>query len=101
GVDPALAMTLGINRHVVRSTRLSPRACRRAALLATTAVLASVALLASGTAARGSEPPPNIIVILADDLGYHDLGSYGQRDYPTPHTDRLAREGMRFTDAHS
>jgi arylsulfatase A-like enzyme len=38
---------------------------------------------------------------MADDLGYNELASYGQRVYPTPHTDRLAREGMRFTDAHS
>lgn len=44
---------------------------------------------------------PNIIFIMADDLGYNDLASYGQELFPTPHTDRLAREGIRFTDAHS
>lgn len=40
---------------------------------------------------------PNVIYILADDLGYGDLGCYGQRTLQTPHLDRLAREGMRFT----
>lgn len=44
---------------------------------------------------------PNIIFILADDLGYGDLGSYGQQAIQTPHLDRLAREGMRFTQAYS
>jgi arylsulfatase A len=46
-------------------------------------------------------PPPNIVLILADDLGYGDLGSYGQRWIQTPNLDRLAREGMRFTQFYS
>ncbi len=45
---------------------------------------------------------PNILIILADDLGYGDVRCYNnQSKVPTPHIDRLAREGMRFTDAHS
>jgi arylsulfatase A-like enzyme len=40
---------------------------------------------------------PNILFILADDLGYGDLSCYGRPDYRTPHLDRLAREGLRFT----
>ena len=45
---------------------------------------------------------PNILLILADDLGYGDVGCYNPASkVPTPHLDRLAREGMRFTDAHS
>ncbi|MDP7225504.1 MAG: sulfatase-like hydrolase/transferase, partial [SAR202 cluster bacterium] len=40
---------------------------------------------------------PNIVLILADDLGYGDLGCYGQQQIRTPHLDRLAEEGMRFT----
>jgi len=49
-----------------------------------------------------SEPEqPNIIYILADDLGYGDLSSYGAVKINTPNCDRLAYEGMRFTDAHS
>lgn len=44
---------------------------------------------------------PNVVLILADDLGYGDLGCYGATRVSTPHLDRLAREGRRFTDAHS
>jgi arylsulfatase A len=44
---------------------------------------------------------PNIIYILADDLGYGDLGIYGQEKFATPHIDRLAREGMLFTQHYS
>lgn len=43
---------------------------------------------------------PNIVFILADDLGINDLSCYGRKDQPTPHLDRLAREGMRFTSAY-
>ncbi len=45
--------------------------------------------------------PPNIVFILADDLGYGDLGCYGQQRIKTPHIDRLAAEGMRFTDFYA
>jgi arylsulfatase A len=44
---------------------------------------------------------PNVIFILADDLGYGDLGSFGQTKIRTPNLDRLAREGMRFTQAYA
>jgi arylsulfatase A len=44
---------------------------------------------------------PNIVVILADDLGYGDLGCYGHPTIRTPHLDRMAAEGMRFTDFYS
>ena len=47
-----------------------------------------------------SAEQPNIVVILADDLGYGDLGSYGGK-IPTPHLDRMAKEGLRLTDFHS
>lgn len=45
--------------------------------------------------------PPNIVFILADDLGYGELGSYGQTKIRTPHLDRLAAEGMRFTRGYT
>lgn len=45
--------------------------------------------------------PRNIVFILADDLGYGDLSSYGAKHYLTPNIDRIAKEGRRFTDAHS
>ena len=44
---------------------------------------------------------PNIVLILADDLGFGDMGCYGATRIPTPNVDRLAREGLRFRDAHS
>jgi arylsulfatase A-like enzyme len=46
---------------------------------------------------RAAAGKPNLIWILADDLGYGDLGCYGQKVIQTPHLDRMAREGMRFT----
>ena len=45
--------------------------------------------------------PPNILFILADDLGYGDLGCYGQKRIQTPNLDRLASEGMRFTQFYA
>lgn len=59
--------------------------------------LAWALLAASGQAEEGK---PNIVVIMADDLGYADLGSYGCEDIPTPNIDRLAEEGARFTSAY-
>lgn len=57
---------------------------------------------ASGSAAQ-DEPahPPNVIVLYADDLGYGDLGCYGHPTIRTPHLDRMAAEGMRFTSFYS
>lgn len=50
---------------------------------------------------KTKSPPPNIIFILADDLGYADLGCYGQQKTETPNLDRLAKEGMQFTQFYS
>ena len=51
---------------------------------------------------HADESKPNLLLILADDLGYGDVRCYNaEAKVPTPHLDRLAREGMRFTDAHS
>lgn len=51
--------------------------------------------------AAADDRPPNVIFILADDLGYGDLSCYGAKHFKTPSCDQLAREGMLFTDAHS
>ena len=44
---------------------------------------------------------PNIVFIMADDLGYGDLGVYGQKKIKTPHIDKLASQGMKFTDYYA
>lgn len=46
-------------------------------------------------------PTPNVVIIFMDDLGYGDLGVYRKQSYATPHIDRLAREGMRFTEFYA
>ncbi len=68
----------------------------------TTAPTASESPLpAADSAASASLEPPNIILIVADDLGYGDLGSYGQQQIQTPSLDRMAGEGMRFTQFYA
>ncbi|MBI5397209.1 MAG: sulfatase-like hydrolase/transferase [Verrucomicrobia bacterium] len=66
----------------------------------TIAVVLAVALFFSGDVSAATAKP-NIVLILADDLGYADLGCYGAKDIHTPHLDRLAREGVRFTQFYS
>jgi arylsulfatase A-like enzyme len=60
----------------------------------------SFAGLGEGCAFFG-ETPPNIVLVFMDDLGYGDLGVYGAQGYSTPHLDRLAQEGMRFSDFYA
>jgi len=55
----------------------------------------------AAAAQQTPERPNNIVFILADDLGYGDLGCYGQKKIKTPRLDRMAREGMRFTDHYA
>jgi arylsulfatase A-like enzyme len=61
------------------------------------------ALLSVSFVATHAQRPnaPNVIFILADDLGYGDLGAYGQRLIQTPHLDQLAKDGMRFTQFYA
>lgn len=58
-------------------------------------------LLFAAVSAFADESRPNIVLILADDLGYGDMGCYGQEYLETPHLDRLASEGLRFTQAYA
>lgn len=58
-------------------------------------------LFSVGIAKAQTQRPPNIIFIMADDMGYGDLGCYGQKEIQTPRIDQLVREGMRFTDHYS
>jgi arylsulfatase A-like enzyme len=59
------------------------------------------AVLASPGWVVADAPRPNVVFILADDLGYGDLSSYGATDLATPNIDRVAREGLRFTDFYA
>lgn len=74
---------------------------RTPSLLAT--LLATLASLAAHTsrANAADQPLPNIIYLLADDLGYGDLSCYGQDKLSTPNIDRLAEEGLKFTNHYS
>src|SRR5258706_405111 len=63
--------------------------------------LLAAVLVALGASAAAAQTRPNIVVILTDDLGYGDVSSYGATALKTPNIDRIAREGLRFTDAHS
>ena len=62
---------------------------------------AAIAAAAPTGLSRAQTKPPNILFILADDLGYGDLSCYGRPDYQTPHLDRLATQGVRFVNAYS
>jgi len=64
-------------------------------------ILFSTLALASAGLLHAAEAPPNIIVMLIDDMGWTDLGCYGSKYYETPHIDQLAKDGMRFTQAYS
>src|SRR5512138_779572 len=71
------------------------------------ALVMAFSFVCAGLAAFGAplgqlpSHPPNIIFILADDLGYGELGCYGQKIIQTPNLDRLAAEGMRFTQFYA
>ena len=85
----------------------APDARRRRLLGGLSALsLSSTGVLGAGAARaqavrRASHRQPNVIFILADDLGWGDLGVYGQTDFKTPEIDRLARQGIRFTQAYA
>ncbi len=57
-------------------------------------------IVASALSLLWAEDKPNIIIIFCDDMGYADIGPFGAEGYETPNLDRMADEGMRFTDFH-
>jgi arylsulfatase A len=73
------------------------------ARIASTGTMLLCALVSlNGLQASRTPARPNVVLIMADDLGYGDVGAFnGGSRVPTPHIDRLAREGVRYTDAHS
>ena len=74
--------------------------CRR---FVQAAAAGSLALAGVGLTrlSRAQASRPNIVFIMADDLGYADVSCYGQRDYTTPNIDRLATEGLKFTQGYA
>jgi len=58
-------------------------------------------LVSGKRVAQAADPQPNIVFILADDMGFADLSCYGRRDFTTPRIDRLAAEGIKFTQAYA
>src|SRR6266545_4639111 len=73
----------------------------RSAFLALLATIACIGALAVASQTRPPAIRPNFIVIQADDLGYGDLSAYGQAQFRTPALDRLAKEGIRFTNYYA
>jgi arylsulfatase A-like enzyme len=61
----------------------------------------ALALAAGSERAQGQAQKPNIVFIMADDLGYADVSCYGRREYTTANIDRIARDGMRFLQAYA
>ena len=70
-------------------------------LLTIACLVASVAERVPAQTDTRAQIRPNIVLILMDDMGYGDIGSYGVKDARTPNLDRLAREGVRLTDAYA
>jgi uncharacterized sulfatase len=64
-------------------------------------VLATLTFPIASSAGQADQRLPNVVLILADDLGYGDLGCYGQRVIETPRLDRIAAEGLRFTQFYA
>src|SRR5438067_12177746 len=77
---------------------MSPTVTRREFLEAS---VATTTLLATGIAQAAPARRPNVLFILADDLGYGDLSCYGRPDYKTPVLDKMCAEGLKFTDNYA
>jgi len=65
------------------------------------AAVVAAAILSAAHLAGAQTARPNLVLIVTDDVGYGDIGSYGSPDIKTPNLDRLAREGVRFTDFYA
>ena len=71
-------------------------------IFATCGVTQGDVLLQNGTRGLQAAPKPtNVVFFLVDDLGWRDIGAFGSPFYDTPHVDRLASQGMRFTEAYA
>lgn len=92
-----------MSRDEVVSTSFRSRqlpTTRRGLLMSAAAGLGTLAASPSARASSSAPRRPNIVYIIADDLGVYDLGCYGQDKIRTPNIDRLAAKGIRFTEAY-
>jgi arylsulfatase A-like enzyme len=87
-----LLLALAASHAIAQSLRLAEGSAARSA---------QALRLAEPGDARSAQARPNVVLIYADDLGYGDVSAYGARRLKTPNIDRLARQGIRFTDAHA
>lgn len=84
--------------------RRAPRPRRRCVESIAQSIAIAIALVLANPAGARAQPAdgrPNVVLIITDDLGYADVGVYGAKDLRTPNIDRLAREGVRFTDFYA
>ena len=88
GVAPGYDANMAFGQNIRRQTTFAIR------------VLVALSFLCVGTVRGAEQSKPNIVFILADDMGYGDLGCYGATKIKTPNIDRLAEEGILFTDGH-
>src|SRR4051812_4782499 len=92
-----------MNTAVFESNARSPsmRLLRKTALLSAGAMAVVLTLATTSARAQAARPDtsrPNLVLIFCDDLAYADIGSFGSRTNPTPNLDRMAAQGVRFTD---
>ena len=80
---------------------LSMHARMFVSVLAAAALSLALDVTPSNAQTTGAPARPNIVLILTDDVGYGDIGSYGAPDIRTPHIDRLAKGGVRLTDFYA
>ncbi len=90
-----------MNCNQITRPKVSSASCQWRKRIGVCLALLLVSSATNHSAAADGERRPNIIYIMTDDLGYGDLGCYGQKVVQTPNLDQMAAEGMRFTDHYS
>ena len=88
-----------VQMHLTDLSTLRPQKMQRPVLLLAF-LLGGVSAFAATESAYAATDRPNVVIIYGDDIGFGDVGAYGAEKIPTPHLDRLASEGLMFTDAH-